>query len=69
MSSLQFLFRGRPILLNRLVLCGKLNFVFCFVSFKEELTPKQLHAILTAVSLKSHIVEAQVTSAKTCGYS
>ena len=48
------LLRGRPILLNRLVPCRTLNFVFCFVSFEEDLTPKKLHTILTAVSLKSH---------------
>ena len=53
------LFRGRPILLNRLVPCGKLNFVFCFVSFKEDLTSKKRYWQLLA--WKSPIIEAQVT--------
>ena len=35
---------------------------FALSLFKEDSTLKQLYAILTTVSLRSHIVEAQVTT-------
>ena len=52
-------------LFNRVVPCGKLNFVFALSPFKEDLTLKQLHVILTAVSLKRNIIKVEVTTTKT----